>query len=96
MVHIYIDLQGFVARSISADIPLSDNDVYDFMVGFTQSQPLFNIVDVGHDSEKLIAKMESMCDSTSLLGNRYLLPDRHVPPLCQQRSMQTRDIWWLS
>ncbi len=60
MVHFYIDIGGLLARCLSSDIPLSDDLVREFMVGFTQAQPLFAIVDVGHDSEKLSRKVESM------------------------------------
>lgn len=47
-----------MARCVSNDIPLSDGNVRDFMLGFTQAQPLFHIVDVGYDAEKLLRKVD--------------------------------------
>ena len=58
MVHLYIDIGGLLARCVGADIPLSDGNVRDFMVGFTQAQPLFIMVDVGRDPQKLSRKVE--------------------------------------
>lgn len=58
MVHLYIDVDGLLARCVSNNIPLSDRSVRGFMLGFTQSQPLFTIVDVGRDAEKLTQKVE--------------------------------------
>ena len=62
MVHLYIDIGGLLARSVSSDIPLSDDNVRNFMIGFTQGQPLFTIVDVGNDPEKLSRKVEGTSD----------------------------------
>lgn len=58
MVHLYIDVQGLLARCVSADVPLSDRNVRDFMVGFTKARPLFTTTDVGHDTEKFSRKVE--------------------------------------
>lgn len=63
MVHLYIDIEDLLARCVSADIPLSDKEVRNFMLGFTQAQPLFTIMDVGHDLEKMLQKVEGMSDS---------------------------------
>ena len=60
MVHLYIDIGGLLARCVGADIPLTDGNVRDFMVGFTQAQPLFAMVDVGRDPQKLSQKVEGM------------------------------------
>ena len=56
MVHLYIDIGGLLARCVGADI--SDGNVREFMVGFTQAQPLFTIVDVGRDPQKLSKKVK--------------------------------------
>ena len=56
MVHLYIDIGGLLARCVGVDI--SDGNVRDFMVGFTQAQPLFIIVDVGRDPQKLSQKVK--------------------------------------
>ena len=58
MVHLYMDVGGLLARCVSNDIPLSESCVRRFMLGFTQAQPLFSIVDVGHDHKKLLQKVE--------------------------------------
>lgn len=75
MVHLYIDIEGLLARCVSADIPLSDGNVRDFMIGFTQAQSLFTIMDVGYDPEKLSRKMEgtSDCSGIVLFVKRHLL-----------------------
>ena len=57
MVHICIDVAGLLARCVSNDCPLSDDNVRDFMIGFTQARPLFTIVDVGSDPESLSRKV---------------------------------------
>ncbi|CAD6578866.1 MAG: hypothetical protein ASARMPREDX12_008998 [Alectoria sarmentosa] len=58
MVHLYIDVEGLLARCAKNDIRLKDGEMRDFMLGFTQAQPLFMIVDVGHDSERSSRKVE--------------------------------------
>ena len=58
MVHLYVDVEGLLTN----DIRLKDGEVRDFMLGFTQAQPLFMIVDVGHDPEKLSRKVEGTSD----------------------------------
>lgn len=63
MVYLYIDIGGLLARSVTIDAPLSGDNVRDFMVGFTQNQPLFTAMDVGHDSVTL-EKMKGTCDSS--------------------------------
>ena len=60
MVYLYIDIGGLLARCASNDIPLSNDNVRDFMLGFTQAQPLFATVDVGYDPEKLSRKVEGI------------------------------------
>ena len=60
MVHFFVDVGGLLARCVSNDIPLSDSCVRNFMLGFTQAQPLFNIVDVGRDQQRLLRKVEGM------------------------------------
>ena len=64
MVHLYIDIEDLLARCVSADIPLSDNEVRSFMLGFTQAQPLFTIMDVGHDLQKMSQKVEGTSNSS--------------------------------
>ena len=63
MVHLYVDAGGLLAHCVNIDIPLSDDNVRDFMIGFTQAQPLFTVMDVGHDSEALLRRMKGTCDS---------------------------------
>ena len=70
MVHLWIDVGGLLARCDSNDIPLSDSSVRNFMLGFTQFQPLFTIVDVGRDQEKLSQKVEGMLSSC-----QHVIPD---------------------
>ena len=62
MVHLYVDIGGVLARCVSNDIYLSDSTVRSFMLGFAQAQPLFTIVDVGHEPEILSQKVEGMFD----------------------------------
>lgn len=61
MVHLYIDIGGLLARSVTVDVPLSGDNIRDFMVGFTQKEPLFTVMDVGRDSVTL-QKMNGTCD----------------------------------
>ena len=78
MVHLYIDIGSLLARCVGADIPLSDGNVRDFMVGFTQAQPLFTMVDVGRDPQKLSRKIEGT-------------PDLFIAfPLRQQQTLSVR------
>ena len=63
MVHLYIDIGGLLARSVTIDVPLSGDSIRDFMAGFTQNQPLFAVMDVGRDSVTL-QKMNGTCDSS--------------------------------
>lgn len=74
MVHLYIDIGRLLARCVSSDIPLSDDNVRDFMIGFTQAKPLFTIVDVGHDPGDLLSrKVEGTSDSpVCSIANTYL------------------------
>ena len=62
MVQLYIDIGGLLARCVGKEIPMSDSSVRDFMVGFTQAQPLFTIVEVGSDSGQVSRKVEGMTD----------------------------------
>ena len=62
MVQLYIDIGGLLARCVSADIPVSNDNVRDFMLGFNQAEPLFTIVDMGRGSEKLSRKVEGTSD----------------------------------
>ena len=60
MVQLYIDIGGLLARCVGNDIPMSDSSVRDFMLGFTQAQQLFTIVEVGYDSGQVKRKVEGM------------------------------------
>ncbi len=82
MVHLYIDIGGLLARCVGNDIPLSESSVRAFMLGFTQAQPLFTIVDVGRDPEKLLQKMEGMFYSQWLVlpDSRCSLWNSNVTP----------------
>ena len=75
MVNLYIDVGGLLARCVSNDISLSDHNVRDFMIGFTQARSLFTIVDVGNDTDKLSRKVEGTSDSSWVLSfdSRHLL-----------------------
>ena len=58
MVQFYIDIGSLLARGLSNDTPKSDSSVRDFMLGFTQAQPLFTIVEIGSDSSQVSQKVE--------------------------------------
>lgn len=75
MVHLYIDVEGLLARCFSNDILLSYDDVRDFMVGFTQARSLFTIADVGNDPESLSRKVEGTSEPSYFAssGCRHLL-----------------------
>ena len=63
-MHLYIDVGDLLARCVTiGDIPLTDDNVRDFMTGFTQT-PLFTVMDLGHGSETLLRRMKGICDSS--------------------------------
>ena len=94
MVQLYIDIGGILARCVGNDIPMSDSSVRDFMLGFTQPQPLFTIVEVGYDSGQVTRKVEGMTDK--LRCCLILTVNSNVSPLREQCPMQTHSIRLLS
>lgn len=60
MVYLYIDMRSLSARCVSSDVPVTGNDLQNFARGFTQAQPLFHIVDVGPEQDKLYKKIEGI------------------------------------
>ena len=62
MVYLYMDVGGLLARCAGNDIPLSDNCVRGFMLGFAQGQPLFTITDVGRGQDGPLSKVEGVFD----------------------------------
>ena len=74
MVHLYVDVEGLLARCVSNDIPLSESCVKGFMLGFAHAQPLFTIMDVGRGQDRSLSKVEGMCDfqQTILFDKKYL------------------------
>ena len=74
MVHLYVDVGGLLARSISNDIQLSDSCVRGFMLGFAQAQPLCTIMDVGRGQDGSLPKVEGMFDpQQSILSDKKYL-----------------------
>ena len=67
MVQLYVDIGGVLARCVNNDILLSDSTARGFMIGFAQAQPLFTIVDVGHEPGTLPQKVEGMFDSLNTM-----------------------------
>lgn len=70
MMHFFIDVEGLLARCANNDIRLKDGEMRDFMLGFTQAQPLFMIVDVGHDPGRLSRKVEGTSDCCRYSGSQ--------------------------
>ena len=74
MIHLYVDVGGLLARSISNNIPLSDSCVRGFMLGFAEAQPLCTIMDLGRGQGGSLPKVEGKFDSQQpiLLDKKYL------------------------
>jgi hypothetical protein len=65
MVHIFANLAGLGGKLFQINAINGVNDVFDFVRGFNTSQPLFNIVDVGHGKEKADHKLRGMASCVS-------------------------------
>ena len=71
MIAFYLDVNTMFAKCVSADLPVSTEGLREFVCGFTQAHPLFDLVDVGQDKEKKLLKINSWSNpGTSILQVR--------------------------
>ena len=86
IVSFYIDVGTLFAKCVSADIKISEDCLREFACGFTQAQPLFDLVDVGHGREQAVLKIQgtiSTCTGLKpeLLTNAF----NHARPVSSLR-----------
>lgn len=74
MVHVYLDLDGLFQRLRAAGFSHELGRIYQFSRGFTQRQPLFDLVDVGFGSHQVALKIEG--DWSHFYGSFSLVTDR--------------------
>ena len=67
MVSFYIDVGTLFAKCVSADIKISKDCLREFACGFTQAQPSFSLVDVGHGREQAILKIQGTISTCNVL-----------------------------
>ena len=58
VVGFYIDVSTVFARCVSADVEITEACLREFVCGFNQAQPLFDLVDVGRGREQTILKIQ--------------------------------------
>lgn len=67
MLRVYLDLDGLFQRLRAAGFSHELERIYQFSRGFTQRQPLFDLVDVGHGSQQVPLKIEGNLNHRLLL-----------------------------
>ena len=60
MVDIYIESNASLTHSQCEERAISDDRYNEFIQGFNNALPLFNITVVGHDSEERVRKVEGL------------------------------------
>jgi hypothetical protein len=58
MVSFYIDVGTVFARCVSADVKITEDCLREFVCGFNQAQPLFDLVDVGRGRKQTVLKIQ--------------------------------------
>ena len=60
MVDIYIESNASLANSDLEEVAVSDDRLSEFIQGFNNALPLFNMIVIGHDSEEKFRKVEGL------------------------------------
>ena len=60
MVDIYIESNAILANTDLEEVSVSDDRFDEFVQGFNDALPLFNMIVIGHDSMKSIKKVEGL------------------------------------
>ncbi|KAL2044657.1 hypothetical protein N7G274_002431 [Stereocaulon virgatum] len=60
MVNFYIDVGTVFAKCVSADVGITEDCLREFVHGFNQAQPLFDLVDVGRRREQTVLKIQGL------------------------------------
>ena len=60
MVDIYVESNASLAHSHCEEVAISDDRYNEFMQGFNNALPLFNIIVVGHDSKERVRNVEGL------------------------------------
>jgi len=63
VVRIYIDFQGLVEEFGKLQNPISETRLRKFAGGFTQVQPLYDIIDTGPGREEALVKIKGKSQS---------------------------------
>lgn len=60
MVDIYVESNAALAHSHCEEVAISDDRYNEFIQGFNNALPLFNITVIGHDSKEMVRKVEGL------------------------------------
>lgn len=60
MADIYLESNASLAHSQSEEVAISDDRYDEFIQGFNNALPLFNIIVVGHDIKERVRKVEGL------------------------------------
>ena len=60
MVDIHIESNASLANSEFEEVAVSDDRYSEFIQGFNNALPLFNMIVVGHDSKERVRKVEGL------------------------------------
>ena len=58
LVRLYVNLEGLIRKCLDLGLLQDEKTLRHFCAGFTQSQPLFDIVDAGHGKERADHKIK--------------------------------------
>ena len=73
MVDIHIDSNASLANSECEGVNVSDDRYTEFIQGFNNALPLFNMIVVGHDSKERLRKVEGLTFFIRSTPNRVLM-----------------------
>lgn len=73
MVDIYLESNASLAHPHCEEVAISDDRYSEFLQGFNNALPLFNIIVVGHDNKERARKVEGLAFSIYLLPSCMLM-----------------------
>jgi hypothetical protein len=94
MATAYANVEGLAQTLVRLKLLSGVAELRSFVTAFTNRQPLYSVVDVGHGKERADTKIKGNGKQANIRG-KWLIPHRGSKVSPRVSTVQTRDTWML-